>query len=96
MHNECSVQEYKETNAERWVQNGRTSIRSFDLTWTERQREREREIVEDIFCCDSGCSSDHTVFQVVFYENAPVKVVYIPEIGSIKDQNLQCVIRFVG
>lgn len=66
MHNECSVQEYKETNAERRVQNGHASIRSFDLPRTEK-RGRESEVVEDIFCCDSEWWLDHTEFQVVFY-----------------------------
>lgn len=57
MHNECSVQKYKETKAETRVQYGRSSsILSFD----EAQREREREgcayvaMTEDVLCCDSG------------------------------------------
>lgn len=58
MHNECSVQKYKETKARTQVKYGRSSVPCFDET--ERAREGERDVVdkavtENVLCCDSGC-----------------------------------------
>lgn len=77
MHNECSVQKYKETKAKTQAKYGCSSMLSFDET--ERDAS-DKAMIEDVLCCDSGCL-DYSVLELFMFHGLSkkhdVKAVYI-------------------